>query len=271
MVKDDWMTVERNPFVSHALMLVYTQFAVECTRYLFKNNTIVSLLRPVVYNPRRYEEPALIPESALALYRNIILDCAPECWNTDWFEKATHGLQRLVDAKSNIESLTLRFTPRRAGFSSTARGLENNPITCADFLWYEEEFMKAVRALAPRTLTVIIKKENRVKLGIKIDIENFKNSETRDNVFSMTQESLRIMRDKVVVADAKLMGLEGLYKEIFENHKKVVDEGRCELLDEIALGVKGLDLAKPQTQTANQKPCFRLGSGIGKIGNLALL
>lgn len=298
MVKGDWTTVERNPFVDHGVMLVCKQFADECTRFLFKHNSFVSLLRvPSPQARRRYEEPVSISTEALSMYRNIILDCAPECWNMNWFEKAAHGLQRLVDAKARIESLTLRFMPRKVRFSSTAKGMEESPITFADFLWYDGDFMRAVCALAPKRLVVIIRKEGRVKLAIEVDMKDMKkpnpvkdvvviedmensreieevidNKELKDSLLAYfgvpeTQESQRLAEEKASDVTSKLMSLEEIYKEIFANHAKAVTEGKCRLLEQTVVQMAGLSLLKSQSPTQGQ--CHTLGSDRGSAVNFA--
>jgi hypothetical protein len=226
MVKHDWTTVERNPFVSHSIFFVCKQFAQECTNFLFRSNVIVSLLRAPTHQVRRYDEPAPIPKYSLSLYRNIKLDCAVECWNVDWLEKATLGLKRFVDAKACIENLTLKFVPQRVGMSSISPETESNPVTFADFLWFDGDLMRTIIKIAPKMLTVVIKKGGRQRFVVQVDMRYLRHIEMEEGPL-VNPETLRVAREKASNVEAKRKGLKDLYEEIFKNHPKVVFEGRC--------------------------------------------
>jgi hypothetical protein len=173
LVKADWVTVEYAGFEDVSLLYVCKQFNHEAASYIFQNNSITSTLLPQPMNQfRRFDEPPSISPDFLSLYRNIAIDCSKDCWNLNYYEIATVGLNKLVDAKACIESLKLIFAPKRVGMSSTALGMEAEPVTFADFLWYEGEFMEAVRKLAPKALRVVIKKEDRMRFIIDVDMRS---------------------------------------------------------------------------------------------------
>jgi hypothetical protein len=45
IVKEDWITVERNPFQSHAIIQTCKQFAEEASRFVYKSNVFKAVLR----------------------------------------------------------------------------------------------------------------------------------------------------------------------------------------------------------------------------------
>jgi hypothetical protein len=159
MVKEDWTTAERNPFQSHAIFQTCKQFAEEASQYIYKANTFQAVLRNPITIFRRREYPVEIHPKYCSLFRNIIIDCSVHCWNTEWSEKVTAGFQKLITAKAAIQSLTFILdSPKRVGMTTTALGMEYNPITFADFLWYDGAIMEAVRNLHPKTLNIVVKK-----------------------------------------------------------------------------------------------------------------
>lgn len=265
MVKHDFVTPERNAIVSHDIILVCKLFARECTAFLFRHNSIISLLRAPVHLVVRFEQPSVIPDTSLQFYRNITIDCARECYNSEWLEKATLGLKKLGEANASIKSLTLNFVPQRVGMTSTALGMELHPITFADFLWVEGEFMKAVVKLAPKILVVVIKKEGRMKLQIKIDLRYLRAGELGVGPLANLY-TIRVAKKKARAVEAKLRGLKELYEEVFEDHRRALMEGRCGILmdDQNMAGTSvGLSraLSRSQSQSFGSEIESKAGDG----------
>src|SRR6266702_879403 len=57
IVKEDWITVERNPFQSHAILQTCQQFSEEASRYVYQSNIFRAVLRNPTTIFRRREEP----------------------------------------------------------------------------------------------------------------------------------------------------------------------------------------------------------------------
>ncbi|KAK0109620.1 hypothetical protein ONS95_002301 [Cadophora gregata] len=232
MVKSNWTAMERNVFVrhGHAIILVCKQLAFEASSFLFRNNTFQSLVRePHMNFPLRFEEPASLPTSFHSLFRNIIIDCSKPCWNLEWYEKATEGLATLTKASPTIDKLTLLVVPQRVGMSHTALGMEVSPVTFADFMWYPGAFMKAVRALAPKTFKIVVKKPGKKKLGIEIDLTYLRVGTVEDNQLA-NEETLRLREIRARAMNDELRTLKERFEEVFEDDDWAVREGKCMLI-----------------------------------------
>ncbi|KAH6711232.1 hypothetical protein BKA61DRAFT_111889 [Leptodontidium sp. MPI-SDFR-AT-0119] len=227
IVKSDWMTLERNHFVSHSIILVCKQFAFEASSFLYKNNTFQSLIRESSSN-LRFEASSKLSTAFYTFFRNIIIDCSKTCWNLDWHEKAAKGLNALVKAGPTINNLTLVVVPQRVGMSDTALGMEASPITFADFLWYSSPFMKAVRNLTPKTFKVVVKKPGK-RLGIVIDLTCLRISAVEDNLLA-NEETFRRRDLKLGVIRDELKGLKARFEDVFEDDEWAVREGICDLI-----------------------------------------
>jgi hypothetical protein len=228
MVKEDWKIVERNPFQSHAIIQTCKQFAEEGTRYLYKFNTFQAVLRNPSTIFRRRDDPVEINPKFHPLLRNIVIDCSIHCWNLEWYDKVAAGLQKLVEAKSVIQSLTLVLVPRRVGMSTTTLGIEYNPVTFADFLWYNGALMTAIRNLAPRTLNVVVKKSDNKRLLMAIDLTYLQAGSEETLLTNM--ESIKLAQAKAGMVNEELLKLKERFDDIFEDDGWALQEGKCRLL-----------------------------------------
>ncbi|KAE8452444.1 hypothetical protein EG329_000346 [Mollisiaceae sp. DMI_Dod_QoI] len=229
MVKQDWTTVERNPFVDHSIILTCKQFAVEASAFLYRNNTFQALLRRLKYQFRLYEPPTLIRNIYHTNIRNLAIDCSRDCWNLDWHEKAAKGITTLVSAKAVITSLTLILNPQRVGMSTTALGTEARPITFADFLWYPGPLVTAIRMLAPRMLKIVIKKGGSRRFGMEVDMRYLQAGQLEAGLL-VNPETIRSRERNVRLVETQLMGLKERFEEAFEDDERAVAEGKCTLL-----------------------------------------
>ncbi|KAG4436241.1 hypothetical protein IFR05_008260 [Cadophora sp. M221] len=270
MVKSDWMSLERNQFVDHSIILVCKQFAFEASSFIYKNNTFQSLIRESTsFLPLRFEAPSKISTAFHSLFRNVIIDCSKTCWSLDWHEKVAEGLNALAEAKPTIDTLTLVVVPQRVGMSDTALGMKANPVTFADFLWYPSPFMTAVRKLAPRTLKVIIKKSGGKRLGIVVDLAYLR----IETALLIPNEEMLSRRDlRLSAIRNKLNGLKVSFENIFDDDEWAIREGICELIstgrrDEIALD--GITHGGEVGNANVERPAFEGEKLIG--GDLSLL
>ncbi|KAG4425919.1 hypothetical protein IFR04_000863 [Cadophora malorum] len=232
MVKPNWTSMERNSFArhAHAIILVCKQFAFETSNFLFRNNTFQCLIRePPINPPLRFEEPASLPNTFHSLFRNIVIDCSKTCWNLEWYEMATEGLNTLAKANPTIDTLTLVVVSQRVGMSDTALGMEVSPVTFADFCWYPGPFVKAVRKLAPRIFKIVVKKPGKKKLGIEIDLSYLRIGTVEDNRIA-NEETLILREMRTRAMREELEGLKERFEEVFEDDESAVREGKCELI-----------------------------------------
>ncbi|KAH7409118.1 hypothetical protein BKA64DRAFT_387991 [Cadophora sp. MPI-SDFR-AT-0126] len=232
MVKPDWTAMERNVFVrhAHAIILVCKQFALEGSSFLFRNNTFQSLIRePPINPPLRFEEPASLPTAYHSLFRNIVVDCSKTCWNFEWYEKATEGLNILAKASPTIDTLTMVVVPQRVGMSDTALGMEVSPVTFADFIWYPGPLMTAVRKLSPRIFKIIMKKPRNRRLGMEIDLTYLRIGTAKDDLIA-NEETLRTREIRTKAMDIELRGLKEKFEEVFEDDDWAVRQGKCVLI-----------------------------------------
>ena len=205
MLKENWTTVERNPFQSHAIIQTCKQFAEEASRFVYKSNTFQAVLRNPTTIFRRREDPVGIHPKYHSLFRNIIIDCSIDCWNLEWYEKVATGLQRLVEANPAIQSLTLVLVPQRVMMTTTALGMTYNPVTFADFLWYEGALMTAVRNLGPKRLDVIVKKSGNKRFLMSVDM-TYNQAGSEDTPLANT-ETIQLAQTKAAMVDEELLGL----------------------------------------------------------------
>lgn len=113
--------------------------------------------------------------------------------------------------------------------TNTALGMESRPITFADFLWADGGFMKAVIALAPKVLIVVIKKDGGMTLQINVDLKYLRAGEVVIGPLA-NPHTIRFVKKKAQRVEAKIRRLKDLYEEIFEDHGRALLEGRCEML-----------------------------------------
>ncbi|TVY58177.1 hypothetical protein LSUE1_G010281, partial [Lachnellula suecica] len=169
LLKSNWEIPERNTFNSHALLRTCKQFAIECTPFLYAQNTFQALFRPTTTRQLIYDDVPLLPSIMHHFFRDIVLDFAKESWSIDWYEKTAACLEKLLAAKPTLNSLTLIMSPKKVGMSTTAMGMRANPVAFADFLWDGGAVMQAVSKLCPRTLKVLIKKGGK-RFEIEVDM-----------------------------------------------------------------------------------------------------
>ncbi|TVY56212.1 hypothetical protein LCER1_G003413 [Lachnellula cervina] len=230
LLKPDWATPERNIFVSHSVLHVCKQFAHECSAFLYSQNTFQALLRPSTARQRIYDDTPLLRTTFHHLFRHVVLDFARECWNIDWFEKTAASLQILVAASPSLDSLTLLLSPKKVGLSTTALGLQPNPIAFADFLWDGGVVMQAISTLCPRTLKVVIKKGAR-RFGIEVDMWGLKML-MRGHWAGVNEVGAQMAEDRGVMVREELGDLRARFEEVFEDDAVAVAVGRCTVLGE---------------------------------------
>jgi hypothetical protein len=234
LVKHDLITVERNPFQDRSIVLVCKQIAAEASAFIYRTNTVRGIFRRPNFVSRRYEEPSTIETKFHQYFRNVIIDCTSDCWDLDWQGKATRSIERLIEAKSYIAALTLVVVPQRVSMSTTALGVEANPITFADFMWYPGDFMTAIRKLAPQLLEIVIKKgpKGHVKrLEFSIDLTHLRAS-SQENVLMANPETIQMGRMREEAVHAELIGLKQRFEEIFEDDEWAINKGKCKLVSD---------------------------------------
>jgi len=234
LVKHDLIMVERNPFQDRSIVLVCKQIAAEASAFIYRANTVRAIFRRPNFVSRQYEEPSTIETKFHQYFRNLIIDCTSDCWNLDWQEKATRSIERLIEAKSYIAALTLVVVPQRVSMSTTALGVEMNPITFADFMWYPGDFMTAIRKLAPQLLKIVVKKGPKAhvkRLEFSIDLTHLQ-AGSKENVLIANPETIQMGRMREEAVHAELIGLKQRFEEIFEDDEWAINEGKCKLVSD---------------------------------------
>ncbi|TVY34239.1 hypothetical protein LSUB1_G007561 [Lachnellula subtilissima] len=236
LLKPDWTTPERNIFVSHSILFTCKQFAHECTSFLYSQNTFQALLRPSTSRQRMYDDTPLLQATFHHLFRHVVLEYAKDCWSIDWFERTATSLQTLVAANPSLDSLTLVLSPKKVGLSTTALGMQPNPITFADFLWDGGVVMQAISKLCPRTLKVVVKKGAR-RFGIEVDMWGLKIL-MRGHWEGANEVGVQMAEDRGVMVREELGDLRARFEEVFEDDGVAVAVGRCTVLGEDEGAVK---------------------------------
>ncbi|KAN0090242.1 hypothetical protein V8E51_018821 [Hyaloscypha variabilis] len=249
MVKEDWTTVERNPFQSHAIIQTCKQFAEEASRFVYNSNPFKAVLRNHTTIFRRREDPVEFHPKYLVLLRNIIIDCSLHCWNLEWFENVAAGLHKLVSAKTVLQSLTLAFIPSRVGITTTALGREFNPVTFADFLWYDGAIMTAIRHLAPKKLNVVIKKSGNKRFLMSVDMTY--SQAISEETSLANPETIRLAQAKADIVHEELRGLKGRFEEIFEDDAFALQEGHCRLIETQETSSGSSEIGGSQSSTSS--------------------
>jgi hypothetical protein len=132
-------------------------------------------------------------------------------------------------AKPSIRSLTfiLALEERKLDMTTTALGLELNPIAFADFLWYNGAIMAAVRDLSPKTLNVIMKKSGK-KYMMSVDM-TYHQAACEETSLANT-ETIRLAEAKALEVKTELMSLKETFEEMHKNPDLVAQNGKCRLL-----------------------------------------
>jgi hypothetical protein len=229
LLKTDWSTVERNPFVDHSIVLVCRQFAIEASAFIYKNSTFQALLRKLTHQARRYEAPTTIATVHHANFRNLVIDCSRDCWNLDCHEQTAKGLTTLISTKAMINSLTINVNPQQVGMSETALGSEATPITFADFLWYYGPLMTAIRGLAPRVLKIVVKKGGMRRFGMQVETKYLQLDPLQEGPLA-NRESIRLRKAQIKWVEHQLMFLKTRLECIFQDDRRAVMEGLCTVL-----------------------------------------
>lgn len=138
------------------------------------------------------------------------------------------GLQKLVEAKSVIQFFTLVLAPKRVSMSTTALGIEYNPVTFADFLWYEGPLMAAIRNLGPKVMNVVVRKGTNKRILISIDMTYHQAGS--DLTLLSNAETIKLAQAKAGMVEEELLSLKQRYEEIFEDDECAMQEGKCRLL-----------------------------------------
>lgn len=160
----------------------------------------------------------------------MVLDFAKECWSIDWFEKTVTCLDTLLLAKPVLDTLTLVLSPKRVGMSTTAMGMQANPVAFADFLWDGGAVMQAISKLCPRTLKVVIKKTGK-RFGFKVDMRCLQ-ALMGGHWEGANVVGIQMAEDRAVMVREELAGLRERFEEVFEDEEIAVMVGRCRVLGE---------------------------------------
>jgi len=143
-----------------------------------------NIFKAVNRNPRvtyHLHESFIIAPKYVPFFRNLIIECPKENWRLEWYTNAAVAIEKLVTAKTPLQSLTMVVSPQRVGTTQTAAGWEKRPVTFADFFWLKGRLMRALKLLSCKTFNIVIKKTIVVKIpAITLDLSS-PDSEEREN------------------------------------------------------------------------------------------
>ncbi|PQE33989.1 hypothetical protein CJF32_00002857 [Rutstroemia sp. NJR-2017a WRK4] len=237
LVGYDWEKVERSPSLDLRILRVCRQINAEATPFLYKINIFHAVLRRSFrYNMFSFD-PLLISSQSLHLFKYVLLECPVNNFHSEWYAEVTRGLELLGMAKPMLESLTIVVSPQRVGMSSTALGLEANPITFADFFWLDGGIMKAIMELRCKTLRVVVKKGNGRRVLMEVDLRYVMLSrkiETQNDApswFARDPSCLEPRLAREAKAIEELAALKERFEGIFKNDERAVGEGWCRFMD----------------------------------------
>lgn len=254
VVGPDWESVQGRVLRYNALQYVCKQLGEEASKFVYNENVFLALLR----TPRKssaFDEALFIDTKFLSLFRNVVINCPMENWTLDWHEKAAHSVDKLVAAKAALASITIVVSPTRAtGSSSTALGIEANPLCFADFFYYQGPLMTSIRKLQCKVFNIIIKKRLVTTIGqikftsgvkrllISVDL-TYLHAEVVQSGFA-NEETMAIAREKATTVKHELQGLKHRFEAIFEDHETAIQYGICRELSEEEKITDGMALAR---------------------------
>jgi hypothetical protein len=108
--------------------------------------------------------------------------------------------------------------------------MEYNPITFADFLWYDGSLMEAVRNVHPKTLNIVVKKRGGNRFLMSVDM-TYHRADFGETPMANT-ETIRLAKAKAEMVKEELSGLKDRFEEIFEDDGWALQCGKCRLLED---------------------------------------
>ena len=250
VVGPDWETVQGRVLRYNGLQYVCKQIGDEASKFLYSNNVFLAMLRET---RKSSAWDKTLDSKFLALFRNVVINCPMDNWNMEWHEKAALAVDKLADANTFLHSLTVVVCPTRGmGTSTTAVGLEANPIHFADFFYYRSAFMTSIRKLRCKVLNIIIKhrittSNTGFTIGVKrllisVDLKYLHTTNAEDSSLS-NENTIAIARKNAATLENELQTLKPRFEAIFGDCEKAVREGLCRELAEEEAITDGVALA----------------------------
>lgn len=228
VVEPDWETLQGRVRRNKNLQYVCKQLADESSKFLYTHNVFLAMLRRTRRLYGVEDIPPIYPKF-ISLFRNVVIHCPMDKWNMDWHLTAASAVNKLANAGSFLTSLTIVVCPSRGkGTSSTALGLEANPLHFADFFYFSGPLMTSIRRLRCKVLNIIVKKrvvEPDSDLGTKSEIKRFLISVDLTYLHSgelqhgplANENTITITRERVTALESELQGLKDRVEYVFEN------------------------------------------------------
>jgi hypothetical protein len=262
VVKFDLSTVERDNLRCHPILRVCKQISEEASNFLYRANIFRAILREprITYH---LHESFILYSNFLALFQNVIIESQKENYDNEWYERASVAVEKLVEAKTKLHSLSFVVAPQRVGMTTTALGIERNPITFADFFWFHGRLMKAFRKLPCKYLHTIIKKTRTIpnpnapntnsetdsnhppdadvvkatdiiiaqRFLISLDLRYLARAAIEEG-YLRNAETVEIQRRNAWEIRKELNALKRRVEAVFENDERAVAEGKCRIMGE---------------------------------------
>jgi hypothetical protein len=260
LVKYDLGSVERDNLRNRPILRVCKQISDEASSFLYRQNVFRAILRKTRATPHLHESFIIDPKF-LSFFRNVIIECQKDNYSLDWYEVASLSIEKLVQAKAVLQSLTIVVLPQRVGVSETAVGVEAHPITFADFFWFPGRFMTAIRNLPCKQLNIVFKKTYKIpgpadhltpaglngnpqsgvmasanviitkRFLISLDLTYLARSPLEEG-FLRNPETVNIQVGKDRAIRQELLSLKEKFEDIFIDGEKAVEQGKCRMIGE---------------------------------------
>lgn len=157
VVKYDLEMVESLNLRTHPILRICKQIAVEASNYIYRSNVFRVILRDIRLT-NHIRENFIIDNKFLSRLKDIVIECRKDSYSFDWYEELAISLEKLVEAKAILNSLTFIMIPQKVGYTTTALGNEANPTTYADFFHFPGRLMRAFRKIPCKKLNIVIRK-----------------------------------------------------------------------------------------------------------------
>ena len=254
IVGPDWETLQGKVLRYNGLQYVCKQIGDEASKFMYSHNVFLAMLRET-QKTSAFDKTLFIDPKFLSLFRNVVINCPKDNWDMDWHEKAALAVDKLADANAFLTSLTIVVCPSRGtGTSTTALGLEANPIHFADFFYLPGPFMTSIRKLRSKVLNIIIKRRitapihnTRFTTGMKRLLTSvnltYLHARTASETTLANEDTAIIAHDNALALENELQALKSKFEAIFEDHDKALQDGLCRELAEDEAITDGMALA----------------------------
>ena len=243
IVGPDWETLQGKVLRYNGLQYVCKQIGDEASKFMYNHGVFLAMLRET-HKTSALDKTLFIDPKFLSLFRNVVINCPKDNWDMNWHEKAALAVDKLAEANAFLTSLTIVVCPSRGtGTSTTALGLQANPIHFADFFYFSGPLMISIRRLRLKVLNIVIKKRIMISIhntgftaGMKrllmsVNLTYLHARNAGENALA-NEDNVMIAHEHAIALENELQSLKYKFEAIFEDHEKALQGGLCRELAE---------------------------------------